>query len=899
MGAVRHDTAEDPELKGALIGRFRIRERVGAGGMGEVFSADDTRLQRLVALKRIAPGLQAEPQYRERLLREAQRASQLSDPHVAAIYDVLEQGAELYLVMEYVPGKTLRAEARTRLSISDAVKITRQCALALQAAHAAGILHCDIKPENIMVAHSAGGLQVKVLDFGIARILPGPAQAGSASTLDAASVTMSGTAGYMAPELLRGQLPDARADIFSLGVVFYELLAGENPFRAETLFSSAERILNASPPPLCDVNPQVSAHLQAVVATMLAKDRKQRYANAEELLQDLRMESDQGQEAPGPRKEEGKSVPHAPKSGAPEPASAGPWRGAAWRKRWWLAAGCLLLVAALLMARRTERFRRWLGGNAVAAQNVAVLPFDAPAGDSSSHALSDGLAATVAAKLTQVGAGYPIQVVSPAEVREQGVTTMDQARKLLGATLVLTGSLRVSGDQVRINYRLVDTTTLRELRGDAITASRATGIFTLEDQVVESVLGTLAIALAPKKRQLLAADRSAAPQAYDFYLQGRGYLQNFHKPEEVENALEVFRHALQLDPRFAPAYAGLGEAHLFKYDLTQDAKWLEGAESNCERAASLDPAGEEAHICLGMVGERTGQYDRAAAELERALELAPGNADAYRWLASVYESKNDLARAEATFKRAISQRPNSWSGYNSLGGFYFHHQRYDEAAAMFSQVISLTPDNFLGYSNLGGVYLARGDFAHAIAQLERSAAIRPSSDAFSNLGTAYFYQRQFAAAAAAYERAAALSPQDQVVLTNLAEADYWAERTGGSRNAEATARALHQAMDAVREALRVNPRNAEALQDGALCAALLGDRRQAEEFLARAFAAAPNDSDTLFRAAVVRQLFGRTEDALALIDKARAAGCAPQLIAAYPAFDALQNDPRFRKLMQR
>jgi serine/threonine-protein kinase len=842
--------------------------------MGEVYSAEDPWLHRRVALKRISPARRDDRHYRERLLREARRASQLSHPHVAAIYDVLEQQDELFLVMEYVEGQTLRERAREPFTIDEAIQIAAQCAAALRAAHAAGILHCDIKPDNIMLASSGSGgtgPQVKVLDFGVAKMLPGSDEDGSTSVTETAG--LSGTPGYMAPEILRGHQADGRADIFSLGVVAYEMLAGSNPFRAETIFACAERILNEDPPPLRRVNPVVTPELEAVVGKMLAKNPELRYANTDELVSDL------------------KSVQGSPEFGRMI-ATVIPARKCH-RGLIMTCIGLVLLVGFLLAAYRAGTFRRWIGGMAVKSRNIAVLPFEVANEGAGAKAFSNGLAETVAAKLTQLADRYPLQVVSPAEVREQGVTTTEQARQLLGVNLVLTGSLRAAGDQVRVNYRLVDAATRQELRGDAITASAANP-FAMEDKVVDGVLNSLEIALAPNERQALTAHRTAEPRAYDFYLQGRGYLQEFQKPENLDSAIQVFGHALELDSNYALAYAGMGEAYAYKYDTSKDPRAIETARARCARAAELDPSAAEAHICLGMVRQRTGDYDKAVAELRQAVELAPANADAYRWLARAFEQKKDLLQAEATYKRAIAQRPDYWSGYNALGVFYFAHSRYDDGIGMFNKVASLTPDNFRGYSNLGAVYLARGDYPKAASFFERSVAIQPSGDALSNLGITYFYMRQFARAAEVYERAAALLPREHIVWSNLGEAYYW---TPGKR--DQARRPLTKATELVEDDLRVNPHDLSALEDGARCQAMLGNEDRAQDYLRRALAVAPDDAELLYVAAAVQQLFGHTDQALQWLAKSRAAGYGPERLRDDPSFESLKNDPRFQKLIEK
>ena len=274
---------------------------MGRGGMGEVYRATDTGLKRRVALKRIAPELRGDEHSRKRLWREAESASRLSDPHIAAVYDVFEDGGELYVVMEYVEGQTLRRRLTQPLSIPEFLSIAVQCAEALASAHKGGILHHDVKPENIMLGASG---QVKVLDFGLARSLSFSQGASTQSSL--AGPKFAGTVPYMAPEILQEKEPEARSDIFSLGVVFYEALAGRNPFRAEGFLVTCERVLHEQPTPLRQLNPLVPAELERIINKMLAKNLNERYSSAADLVVDLRAlergeETKEAQPAPAPR----------------------------------------------------------------------------------------------------------------------------------------------------------------------------------------------------------------------------------------------------------------------------------------------------------------------------------------------------------------------------------------------------------------------------------------------------------------------------------------------------------------------------------------------------------------------------------------------------------------------
>lgn len=856
------------DLTGELVGRFVIESRIGQGGMGEVYLAQDTTLRRRVAIKRVPPRLRPTATSYKHFFSEAERASQLSNQHIAAIYDILQTDTDVFLVMEYVDGQTLRSHLKQgALPVPEFLRFADQAVDALKAAHARGILHCDIKPENIMLTRDG---EIKVLDFGISRCLAGDAPAPPiAPTLETTFESFSGTPSYMAPELLLQKAPDVRSDIFSLGVVFYEALTGRNPFLADSIIATADRVLRETPPPITDSAPQVPPELVRVISRMLAKNPSDRYSSAAELISALETVR-----------------------GAPSPGRVKRRFSPAWNMLALSAIVVIIALAAILIAFWPPGWNRTSKSGAAPHKQLAVLPFSAP--DSENRAFSDGLSETLTAKLTQLSDRYPIEVIAPSEVRSQGVNSVEQARKALGVSLVLTGSLRRSGDMVRVTYALVDATTRRQVSADSIT-SEMSNPFAVEDHVVDSILSSLEIALGPEDRRVLASRGTTEPQAYDYYLQGIGYLQDFHKSENLDSAMAVFRHALERDPKYALAWAGVGETAWYKYDLSRDAQWANMAREACTRAVQLDGDQSGPHTCLGTVYTGTGRYEDAVAEFQKAIELEPTSQTAPLGLASAYEQLNRLTDAEATYRHAIELRPNYWGGYDKLGVFYFNHGRYPEALSMFQKVVDLTPDNFRGYSNLGGIYVTLDQYEKAIPVLEKAVAIRPEADAISNLATAYFYQRRFPDAARTYEHAVQLNAATYMPWANLAEAYYWIPE----KHAEAD-RTYRKAIDMVKIELRMNPRNAKVQSDLALYYAMTGQRGPASRALSDAFRyAATNDPDVLYVAAIVHKQGGERDQALSYLEKAVATGFSPNRIRDNPLFDDLKTDPRLMALIHK
>jgi tetratricopeptide (TPR) repeat protein/TolB-like protein/predicted Ser/Thr protein kinase len=865
----QHDPAPVPNsgLTGKTVGRFLIRARLGGGGMGEVYLAEDTGLKRQVALKRISTALRADPESRQRLWKEAEWASRLNDPHIAAVYDVIEEGGEVFVVMEYVEGETLRHRIGSPLSITEFLSIATQCAAALTAAHKAGLLHRDIKPENIMLTRDG---QVKALDFGVARELPGSDHATTRHTFE--SARFAGTLPYMAPEILEEKEGDGRADIFSMGVVFYEALSGKNPFRRAGFLNTCNAILHEELPPLSRQNSDVPEGLEQIVGKMLAKNREDRYATAADLDVDLRLLSRSAQTQPV----RSRRVP---------------------KKVLVLVAGAVLVVAlGLLATNRTiqQHAMGWLEMAHVQARQkqLAILPFRAVEGGPEAASFTDGLTATLTAKLTQLTDSHSLGVISASEIQAKHVTTGDQAYAEFGVNLVLEGSLSKSGDLLRINYALVDPRTRRQLRAESITLP-ASDPFAVQDQVVNGAVRMLGLEVPPSEREALDSHGTQVAAAYTLYLQGRGYLQNYDRPENNDSAIQVFKQALRLDPNYALAYAGLGDAYWKKFTDDKDPQWVQSSRESCEKAVNLDPNLAAAHECLGTLYSGTGHYEDAVTEFESALKAEPTNDDAYRGLAKTYEQLEKLPEAEKTYQRAIDLRPQYWAGYSWLGAFYQNHTRYADAAKMFSKVISLAPDSFRGYSNLAAANVAQGKYAEAIVNLNRSISIRPSSRAYANLGMAYFCLRRFDEAAQSFEQAAKLNDKFYEAWWDLGDAYSFVPAKSGLAKG-----AYEKCVSLANEAVSVDPRDPLALSIRGICKAMLGDRAAAFADLGRADSIAPVDAEVSFDTAVVYNHFGDTDQALRWLGKAVSAGYSPSVARDYPFFDKMRSDPRFQKIFQ-
>jgi len=857
---------------GSKIGRFEVEEHLGTGGMGEVYRARDPQLHRQVAIKRLSPELAADAELRATLLREARNAARITNQRVAALYDVIEEGDDLYLVMEHVRGTTLRSHMHEAIPEHDFLDIAVQCVEGLAAAHAEGIVHGDIKPENIMLGAQG---EVKLLDFGVSRLAAGSEDA-TYMTTDAAG-EVGGTISYMAPEILMGHRSDHRADVFALGVVFYEMLTGHHPFRAQTPMATSDRILHVAHVPLRLVNPALRPELQVAVDKMLAKNPEERYATVDDLLVDVRA---MRAEVTNPAVRPAEFV--VPRS----------------RPAWVLpvAAAAVVLVAALAWMGRD-----WLAGRAGDSPGglVSTVSFDAsdwiiavlPTGDTGAEdpdlaALKDGLVSTLTTRLTQLTRSHDLQVIPASALRDREVDSLEKARRELGVTLVLNFEARRIGDQVRIDVSLVDTAAPRQV--DAFTVDGAADdLIGIEEQVSLRALRMLRVTLLPMEETLLAAG-TEEPRAHAFYVRGRGYLADRNDPANVDLAVDLFEQALRVDPNYAAAQADLGRALWAKYEATEETAWIARATQACTEAVTLDDRDAGGHTCLGVVYNGTGRYDEAIVELEEARRLEPTDDVIYTQLASAYLGAGQPERAEATYEEAIAVRPHYWGGYSWLGFFYYLQGRTDEAIASFQEAAQLAPDSYRSFSNLGVAYFVAERWAEARAAFERALEIEPDyAPAVNNLGTLYFFEGRYADAALMFERATGLEERYFLAWGNLGDAYYWA---AGQRGRAAPA--YRRAIELAQEQLLVNPKDAGSHIAMARYSAMLGDAAASRSSMEEALRLAPADIYVMYDAAQTEVRLGDTEQALDHLLAAIEGGYQRAEVRVNPAFEELLRDPR-------
>ena len=395
------------------------------------------------------------------------------------------------------------------------------------------------------------------------------------------------------------------------------------------------------------------------------------------------------------------------------------------------------------------------------------------------------------------------------------------------------------------------------------------------------------------QRQALVAHQDTQPAAYEAYIRGRGYLLEYEKPENIDNAITEFNQALKVDPKYAAAYAGMGRAYLIGFgQLNKSKDWLTRASENCDKSLDLAPQSAEAYACLGAVLKTEGHYAEAAKQFQRAVDLDPTSDDALIGLADSYQKLGNVAAAEQSYRKAVALRPNYWAVYSWLGSFYFGQGRYQEAADLFRKVNELAPDNYRAYYDLGVVLLLQGRYDESINASKRSIELRPNLDAYVDLGAAYYLQHRFDDAAAAFQSGLALDQSEPVNWGNLGDALYW----NPSRRSEA-AKAYKQAIELARAKLAVNPNDSGTWSYLGEYSAMIDDRKSAEEAIQHVTKLGTTDPLAMLRLALIYNHFGQTDKTLVWLKKVVSAGLPRFMIRDTPDFEKLKGNPGFQALI--
>jgi serine/threonine protein kinase/Tfp pilus assembly protein PilF len=708
---------------GRTVSHYRILEKLGEGGMGVVYKAEDTRLGRAVALKFLPPELTRDASAKERFINEARAASALDHPNICTMYEVAEtEDGQTFIAMAYYEGESLESKiARGPLKLDEALDIAVQIAQGLGKAHGQGIIHRDIKPANILITED--GL-VKIVDFGLAKL------AGAKLTRTGASL---GTAQYMSPEQARGEEVDARSDVFSLGAVLYEMLTAKRSFPGEYTQATLYAIMNEEPAPVTSLRSGIPMELERIVEKALAKKTTERYQHADDLIVDL------------------KNVAREPASASSRGVAGGPGRPPRRALRIALPAALIVfaaIVAAILIGTRGRHTGH-------VQKSIAVLPFKNMSDSKEDEYFSDGMTEDIITQLSKIA---DLKVISRTSIMgyKNGNKKIREIGKELGVSTVLEGSVRRADDHIRIVAQLIDARNEGHLWAETYDEEMAQ-IFAIQSDVAQKIASALKATLLPAEKELIEKSPTRNLTAYDYYLRGRERYYQYLR-EDNEAAISLFKKALALDPRYALAYAGLGDGYgqrASRYGFSP--AWLDSAVAVSENAISSDPKLAEGYKALGLAYEFKGWLDKSLDAYRKALALNPnyapalanigwidlfrGNlaesADLYRkasamdpgvafyyvGLALAYFTLDDDAKAIDACNDALGLQPGLTAGYLCLGVIYLAEQRSEDAIRQSEKALEVDRNDLMALIGAGDLQLASGDLGKALGYYESAVAI--------------------------------------------------------------------------------------------------------------------------------------------------------------------------------
>lgn len=875
-------------MLGETLLHYRILRKLGAGGMGEVYLAHDTKLGRDVAIKILPPHLSSDPDRLERFRREASIVANLNHPNIITIFSVEEAEGLYFFTMEHIDGQVLSALVPDDgLPPAEFHRLATPLVDALNAAHARGVTHRDLKPGNIMVNRDG---HLKVLDFGLAklRIADTPVN-GSDSLVETDFLTghgqILGTTPYMSPEQLKGQPADHRSDIFALGTVLYCMATGNHPFDADSSAEIISSILGHAPPRVNTLNAELPDELGRVINRCLEKDPALRFQSANELQHALAQVST-STSAAAVDATQTLAVDESTVVAAQSTAPATRRRSRSWFPRAAIAIAAIAATAGALWF--------WQARNRTAPplRSLAVLPFANLSGDPDLDRLADAISSGLITTLREFEG---LQVVSRTQTWGLRDTTADSLLRELGVGAVVNGEIQQNGAELRTTISLTDTATGLVLWSHTYSAV-ADHAYRTQQSIARDLAVHLSIPLTVSDRRRMAENPGGSQAAYDYYVTGQRFLDAEDDPRGPDSAAENFRQALRILPDFMLAHVGLSEALWQIYYRDGDREALAEAEMEAETACRIDPEAPTAQVALARVLRTTGRQDAAIEQLEDVLARHPRPDEAYRELARSYERVGDLDEAEKAYRAATALNATDWSNWNSLGTFLMIQGRYEDALAAFERSAELAPVEIARPKRQLATYLLHmGHFDEAIEAFERIPKASRGPALASNLGTAYFFSDRpdkWEQAEKNYLLAVRLSPRDPMYQANLG--DLYARL---DRHEEARDRYL-RAQSLMQERVEDDPGNSALITELAFYSAKALDCDTAFRLAGELQRTLPDTGPNAHQLAYIFALCGNNDAAMDAIRRAVELGESADLIREEDEFRALHARPEFIALME-
>jgi len=714
------------------LSHYRIVTKIGAGGMGEVYLAQDTKLDRKVALKILPPDVASNRDRMNRFVREAKSAAALNHPNIAHIYEIGEADGTHFIAMEFIDGVTLGETIhREGSEITRLLKFLQQVAEGLSKAHTAGIVHRDLKPDNIMITRDG---YAKVLDFGLAKLVENSG-AGLGQTEDSNAPTnvlqqhsvpgmVMGTVGYMSPEQAQGKISeiDQRSDIFSFGCILYEAVTGHRAFAGKDVIDSLNKIIREPVAPITDFRTDAPNHLQRIVRRCLAKDPEDRYQTIKDVaieLRDLRHElaDDGGPDItvqPASRSQAAGDLPSARPSSTSSPASSAEYIFSGLRRH-----RVVLVIALLVLVGGAVGLGFYLRTKQVAIESIAVMPFVNESGDADVEYLSDGMTETLINSLSQIP---NLSVKARSSVFRYKGKELDLKKTAsdLNVQAILTGRVVQRGGQLTLNLELINAQTENILWGNRY-ERKSSELVALQSEIARDVSNKLKTKLSGADAAKVEKNYTASTEAYQLYLRGRFYAIK-RTAKDARQAIEYYQQAVAIDPNFALAFAGLAEANWFLalYSYPQVNEAVPRARELALKALALDNSLAEPHSVLGII---CNTYDRDFSCMEReqksAVELNPNYSEGHRRYGLLLQNLGRFEEASVAIRRALEIDPLSPVSNQQNAQLLFYERKYDESETLSKKNVELDPNYWYAHLQLFYVYRMKRDYASSIEELAR------------------------------------------------------------------------------------------------------------------------------------------------------------------------------------